>query len=61
MARFSKDIHVYLKDRGYWLKRIGKHEIWTNGKVTLTVSISPSCPHALMNVKKQVEREMKRA
>ena len=33
----KRDLDKQLKELGWWLLRQGKHEIWTNGRITIAV------------------------
>lgn len=52
----QSEIARYMRAQGYWVKRQAKHIVWTNGVNVITTAVSPSCHHALANIKRDVER-----
>jgi predicted RNA binding protein YcfA (HicA-like mRNA interferase family) len=51
------DLVTWLKTQGFeYVRTGGKHEVWSDGKVTTTVPCSPSCPRTLANMKARVKR-----
>lgn len=52
----AAQLKALMKAEGFWLVRQRKHMVWTDGVVTVTTSVSPSCPRVLANVLTTIRR-----
>lgn len=57
MRKIERTIEQMLTAAGYWVKRRGKHLVWTNGKDIITTSISPSDHRALKKIEQNIRAQ----
>lgn len=53
----KRDINALLEKEGFRLVRTGRHETWSDGKITLNISVSPSDKRALKMVRTEIARK----
>ena len=55
---FQSELRKLMTDHGFVLVRDGHHLIWRNPKIgkTITTASTPSCPHAINNVRRSLRR-----
>lgn len=56
MSDTKRKLREFMYESGFWIERMGKHLIWTNGRFKVTTAVSPSDFRAVRNVKSIVRR-----
>jgi hypothetical protein len=52
----AREIRDLMKSLGFTLLRKNRHFIWTDGKVKIVTAATPSCKHALENIRHEILR-----
>ena len=57
MKKGFQEVYKKLKENGFELKRIGKHEIWSDGERNIAVPESSISPMTAKSIINQIERK----